>query len=596
MKERLRQLRSDQSGFTLPELITAMAIGLIVLLAAFMLLDRAVSGSTRLADRQEAVQRGRLTMELITRQLRSQVCLGQAQPILAGDDNSVTFYSNLSSNPNAAQKRSLRYVAAEKRLYEDVYNGTGTFPSLTFPASPSQSREMLKPMTQTTEKVGSAFVIRPIFRYYKYVNNTTTGDAAAADDAAVGGRRTRRGDDQRRLRDAATAPGGAHHGQHRRHDVRRRRVRPTRRSDEADGGTAVLVKRLMNQSGFTTVTLMGVLLVGGLLVMASFAAVDPDISQSRDDRDTKQAYAAAESGLQWYMNGLGRDNVYYLKCDNPPAPSATEVAPVNQRYTSGTFKWRNIPNEASKYGIELIPAPGFSSCSTTDQYSVIDSEGNLQLRITGRSRDETRTIIATLRRQNFLDYIYFTHFETLDPAAYSDPVTAEANCAKYRSLRTSYCVEIQFDDDDDVLGPFHTNDNVMVCGTTQFGENSRDRIEINGSTPWVPAGGCGANPNVVGTLIHPAGELGMPPSNQELRNIALPAYRFTGKTKINLTGTNMVVTNANLVGGQQTMNLPSNGVIYVDNISCTSSYDRTADYTRAPTAATPTSMAATAAT
>ena len=84
---------------------------------------------------------------------------------------------------------------------------------------------------------------------------------------------------------------------------------------------------------------------------------------------------------------------------------------------------------------------------------------------------------------------------------------------------------------------------------------------------------------LVGTLIHPAGELGMPPSNQELRNIALPAYRFTGKTKINLTGTNMVVTNANLVGGQQTMNLPSNGVIYVDNISCTSSYDRTADYT-----------------
>ena len=175
MKERLRQLRSDQSGFTLPELITAMGIGLIVLLAAFMLLDRAVSGSTRLADRQEAVQRGRLTMELITRQLRSQVCLGQAQPILAGDDNSVTFYSNLSSNPNSAQKRSLRYVAAEKRLYEDVYNGTGTFPSLTFPASPSQSREMLKPMTQTTEKVGSAFVIRPIFRYYRYVNNTTTG-------------------------------------------------------------------------------------------------------------------------------------------------------------------------------------------------------------------------------------------------------------------------------------------------------------------------------------------------------------------------------------------------------------------------------------
>lgn len=175
MKPRLQKLHSDQSGFTLPELITAMGIGLIVLMAAFMLLDRAVSGSSRLADRQEAVQRGRLAMELITRQLRSQVCLDDAQPIVSGDDNSVTFYANLSSNPNAAQKRALRYVASEKRLYEDVYTGTGTFPQLTFPASPTTSKELLRPVTQTTEKTGTTTVTRPIFRYYKYVNNTTTG-------------------------------------------------------------------------------------------------------------------------------------------------------------------------------------------------------------------------------------------------------------------------------------------------------------------------------------------------------------------------------------------------------------------------------------
>jgi len=72
----------------------------------------------------------------------------------------------------------------------------------------------------------------------------------------------------------------------------------------------------------------------------------------------------------------------------------------------------------------------------------------------------------------------------------------------------------------------------------------------------------------------------MPPSNQELRNIALPAYRFSGKTKIALTNTTMTVTNANVNGGvPKPMTLPANGVIYVDNISCTSSYDRTADYT-----------------
>lgn len=339
----------------------------------------------------------------------------------------------------------------------------------------------------------------------------------------------------------------------------------------------MLVKRLKGQGGFTTVTLMGVLMVGGLLVAASFAAVQPDISQSRDDQDTKQAYAAAESGLQWYMNGLARDNVYYLKCDNPPAPNANEVAPVNRKYVSGAFKWRNVPGGQSKYGVELMPAPGFTACDPANQYSMIDSEGNMQLRVSGRSRDETRTIIATLKRQNFLDYIYFTHFETLDPAAYSDPATAQSTCAKFRAQRTNYCTEIQFDADDDVVGPFHTNDNIMVCGSTKFGENSSDRIEINGSTPWVN-GGCAANPTIVGTLIHPAGELGMPPSNQDLYTIAAPAYRFSGKTQINLTATNMTVTNANLPGGQQTLSLPANGVIYVDNVSCTSAYDRTPDY------------------
>ncbi len=52
------------------------------------------------------------------------------------------------------------------------------------------------------------------------------------------------------------------------------------------------------QQGFTTVTLMGVLMVGGLLVAASFAAVDPDLGLTKKDDDSKQAYAAAEAGHQ----------------------------------------------------------------------------------------------------------------------------------------------------------------------------------------------------------------------------------------------------------------------------------------------------------
>jgi prepilin-type N-terminal cleavage/methylation domain-containing protein len=191
MRERLRQLHAEQSGFTLPELLTSIVIGMIVIMAAFMLLDRAVTGSAQIADRADASQRGRVAMEEITQRLRSEVCLGDAQPIVSAADDAITFYTNLSSNPNAAQKRTLRYVASEKRLYEDIYTGTGTFPALTFPSSPNTTRELVRPIVQATKKVGTTTVTLPFFRYYKYTPNTTTGALTqltttplSADDAA----------------------------------------------------------------------------------------------------------------------------------------------------------------------------------------------------------------------------------------------------------------------------------------------------------------------------------------------------------------------------------------------------------------------------
>ena len=116
------------------------------------------------------------------------------------------------------------------------------------------------------------------------------------------------------------------------------------------------------QRGFTTVTLMGVLVVGGLLVAAGFAAVDPDISLSREDQDYKQAYGAAESGLQWYLNSLGKDNNYYVRCTTGlPQPTPGQPAPVNQEW-SGTGPdpriWRTIDaTEKADYTVELLPAP-----------------------------------------------------------------------------------------------------------------------------------------------------------------------------------------------------------------------------------------------
>jgi hypothetical protein len=345
--------------------------------------------------------------------------------------------------------------------------------------------------------------------------------------------------------------------------------------------------RLAGERGFATVTLMGVLMVGGLLVVAGFAAVNPDISLSREDQDAKQAYGAAESGLQWYLNALAKDNNYYTKCTSVPAPNATEVAPVNDPYNGVTpRKWRRLPGEKADYTVELMPAPGKPKCSIPDQYSMVDPFGNMRIRVTGRSRGEYRTVIATLRRKNFIDFIYFTDFETLDPAAYSNPTTMTPRCSRYRAGRAGQgCTEIQFADNDDVLGPFHTNDNVLICGHPQFGRTVRDMIEINGPPSQGFVSNCGgSSANVQGTLDQPAGALGMPPSNRGIRDVADVNYRFLGVTTIQLNGTNMLVRNLKKFGDQafHTMQLPANGVIYVENDAtqggCTAGYDRSNDY------------------
>ena len=56
--------------------------------------------------------------------------------------------------------------------------------------------------------------------------------------------------------------------------------------------------RLSDESGFTLVVVMGVLLVATLFSVAAIAASDRDTPLSRRDVDRKQAYAAAEAGVQ----------------------------------------------------------------------------------------------------------------------------------------------------------------------------------------------------------------------------------------------------------------------------------------------------------
>jgi Tfp pilus assembly protein PilX len=351
------------------------------------------------------------------------------------------------------------------------------------------------------------------------------------------------------------------------------------------------------QQGFTTVTLMGVLMVGGLLVAATFTAVQPDIAFTKKDEDSKQAYAAAESGLNYYLNRLGQDNSYYTHCANVPSPSLNAV---NTQWATGASDprlWQAIQGSTAQYTTELLAiqdgnaANGTEQCVENSPSSMVDPKtGTFRIRATGRVRPPTanqpnpakRSIIATLRRKSFIDFLYFTNFETLDPYAYSasgslTPTWAAANCAdKYRPQRDSNCQDPDFISTDSIDGPFKTNDSISVCGSPIFGRDANDAIELNGDSPGWVSGCSGAAPNFKGTIDWPAGALPMPQSNAELEAAADPGYVFDGETRIVFNGATMSVTNN---GTTVSKALPPSGVIYVNNTTgCSTPYQRQQTY------------------
>jgi type II secretory pathway pseudopilin PulG len=175
---RLRdRLRADESGYTLIELMVGMSIGIVVILASFMVLDRATVVSNEIADRQVAIERGRQAMELMTRQLRSQVCLGEsAEPISYGDGSTITFYADLSDGSQNVAQRKLTFVSPSGstpgKIKEDVYAGVGTYPDLTFPSTPTTSR----PLLERAQQVKVSGVAQPVFRYYAFQPGSPTGD------------------------------------------------------------------------------------------------------------------------------------------------------------------------------------------------------------------------------------------------------------------------------------------------------------------------------------------------------------------------------------------------------------------------------------
>lgn len=358
-----------------------------------------------------------------------------------------------------------------------------------------------------------------------------------------------------------------------------------RLSERVDALRRAVALRLAAEDGYTMIAAIGAVTLISVLAGAALAASNGDLHLVRYDLDRKRAHAAAQAGVAYYSFHLNNDNSYWARCTEVPEPNA-----VNQ--VGSTANRRLVPEPGgAEYAIELLPAttgPG-EECDPDDPVGTMleqggTNTGSFRIRSTGYSGDAKVSIVATYKRASLLDYIYFTQLETFDPTTYWTQTLisgAYEQCTKFRREgresqyipgTTQKCLEINFVSGDEINGPLHTNDSLLICGSPTFGRSAADVIEVSDSAPgWVGNSGCsGNNPNFVGPFVTTAPVLTPPPTNGKLKDIAGEEYTFTGQTRITLDGEKIKVK----VGAESTVEkpIPESGVVYVENSSCTSSY------------------------
>jgi hypothetical protein len=347
--------------------------------------------------------------------------------------------------------------------------------------------------------------------------------------------------------------------------------------------------------------MLGMSLVVALSVVA-VTAVGGDIHQTRNDLDHRRAYEAAKAGVNDYLFHLHRETDYWAHC--------TTVQPVNNAINQqgSTEKRRQVPgNTGGNYAIELLPAAGqtqYTQCNsqtpTIAAASMLEPtgllKGTFRIRSTGFSGKSKVSIIATFKPATFLDYVYFTQRETLDPVTYGYPnpsanlTGVNSQCSKtLQEGRTlvqipsagGYCVTISFAEGDSINGPMHTNDAFVICKNPTLGRGPADPIEVSGPpVGWFSTkdvlnseSTCsGSASNFKGTFAANSPAITPPASNSALKEIA--GLQFSGQVRICLNGTSMSVgagktcTETPLYSGP----IPPNGVVYVKSVACPTVY------------------------
>jgi hypothetical protein len=346
-------------------------------------------------------------------------------------------------------------------------------------------------------------------------------------------------------------------------------------------------RRHGGDAGITLVMVLGLMAVLSVFLLTSLAYVLNSAPPSRRDQDSKAALAAAEAGMEDYISRLNANSNYWSAGNTDATNAAFSAAGASIPGTGGT---------GARFTYQLV-----SPATDIARYGV------LRLQVTGSSGPDTAraqkaTILATLKPKKFLQYVYLSDVEVIDPAlplntppisvrlngssGYSDQTGdgVEQGCSQYyyggrsspsftASVTTPVvrnsdgatitsgtvtgftCFEITWTSGDVLQGPFHSNDAIQVTGNPLFTD---PQTESSWSSPpsathrwWgsgTPSSGTTGQPGYQPVYADP---LPLPVSNSTLKQYVEPraddpthpgpGCLYTGATRIIFQGTSMKV-------------------------------------------------------
>lgn len=301
------------------------------------------------------------------------------------------------------------------------------------------------------------------------------------------------------------------------------------------------------EAGIALPMVIGTGMVMLILVTSALAFSVSGLVKASSDQNWSAASSAAYAGVEEYESRLANDNAYMIygntaaPFSNTSAltlPTGPQTNPAFGVGASGTWGAVEGSGGRATYRYEV----------DTSKYS---SSGILRIRSTGRVGQATRTIVANLKQQGFIDFLYFTDYEIEDPDQNGDDV---ATCVKYAwqgrptpTPPTSACSDIAFGNSDVINGPMHSNDTIRACDATFNGivttaNNPPTGLrylkqDSNGSS-------CSGQVFSKGNPTY-SPKVGMPQTNSEMKSetrsdlpiavVAMPGCLYTGPTKITLT-------------------------------------------------------------